>query len=363
MSTVHKIQHAVQHVREAYISKAKARRFFTGVAQLSLQEFGSLNTAGRNIGINRWTGESRIRRIVTDATLSNQVQRLLVAEVIATRSGYTYCSLDHSQFGPFCIAILAISNRAGRAIPVWCQVNLSEAALIKPLLLALEALLSSLAKTAPQLKPVLVMDRWFASDKLFKLFAIHGAYFVCRTKSDKRIRLPWDTSWQRTTIREVSHLEVATTYRKHQLRLVRSELRPGMKDSEPWFLLTNLPDKQRSSDHNGLSRRQILNRYAERFEIEEAFKDVKWLQRLEWQRVKKPEVIRSILLFAFLGWWLMWQYVHPTEQRASPQKKLHPKKRLSWFRQAWEAWQRLLRTPLLPQVAVPAAALQMGVEK
>jgi hypothetical protein len=135
--------------------------------------------------------------------------------------------------------------------------------------------------------------------------------------------------------------------------LIRYELRAGMKDPEPWFLLTNLPDE--------ITRRQVLNRYAERFEIEEAFKDMKWLQRLEWQRVRKPEVIRTLLLFVFLGWWLTWRYVANTLSKEIPQTKLHPKKRLSWFRQAWEYLQRLLRKPLLPQQQ--AAALRGGGRK
>lgn len=360
MSTLQKMQAAVQQLCQTYISKAKSRRFLTGVAELSLREFGSLNAAGRHIGVSRFTGENRIRRTVTDDRLANQLQRLLVTEVLAGRSGYVFCSLDHSQFGPFCIAVLAVSNRAGRAIPVWCQVNLSESALITPLLTALDALLGGLASSAPGLKPVLVMDRWFASDKLFNLFAKHGAYFIARTKSDKRICLPWDTSWQRTVIQEVSHLELEITYRKHRLRLVRSELRPGMKDPEPWFLLTNLPAPTSKGAPDGLTRRQLLNRYAERFEIEEAFKDLKWLQRLEWQQVRKPEVIRSLLLFSFLGWWLLWRYVSPTAGKQTPQKKLHPKKRLSWFRLAWEFLQRLLRTPLLPPIPV---ALRDGGRK
>jgi hypothetical protein len=318
---------------------------------LSLEAFESLNAAGRSLGLNRFTGENRIRRSVTDANLADQLQHLLVVEGFTNRKGYWYCSVDHSQFGPFCIAVLAISVRKGRAIPIWCQVNMSEAALVSPLLTALEALFSVTATAAPQLKLVLVMDRWFASDKLFKVCTKYGISFIARTKSDKKIVLPWDPSWWKTPILEISHTELPITYRAHKLRLVRSDVRPGMKDPEPWFLLTNLPET--------ITRRQVLNRYKERFEIEEAFKDVKWLQRLEWQRVKRAEVIRSLLLFMFFGWWLLWRYVQPAASQQTPQCKLHPKKRLSWFRVAWEELQRLLRTPLLP----PAAVVQRGMKK
>jgi len=335
MLTLQKLQTTVKALQQKHIPKAKARRFRLGVKQFSLREFSSLNGAGRNLGINRWTGENRIRRAVTDETLADQLQQLLVAEMFTGRKGYWYCSMDHSQFGPFCIAVLAVSNRAGRAIPVWCQVNQSEAALITPLLVALETLLRKLTNIAPELKLVLVMDRWFASDKLFTLLTQHGAYFIARTKSDKRIQLPWDPSWWRIPIAEISLLETAATYRQHKLRLVRSELKPDMKDPEPWFLLTNLPEE--------ITRRMVINRYVERFEIEEVFKDVKWLNRLEWQRVRKPTVIRSLLLFVFLGWWLLWKLGNkPTRQ-----PKIHPKKQLSWFRLGWEQLQVLLQAPVL----------------
>ena len=335
MLTLQKVQSTVQRLGQTYISKAKAHRFYLGVAQFSLKEFNSLNAAGRSLGVNRFTGENRIRRTVTDTSLADQLQRLLISEMFAGQRGYLYCSVDHSQFGPFCIAVLAVSNRAGRAIPVWCQVNVSEAGLITPLLTALEELFITLRRLAPELKLVLVMDRWFASDKLFKLFTKYGIYFISRTKSDKRVVLPWDPSWYRIPISELSFLETAITYRSHKLRLVRSDIRPDMKDPEPWFLLTNLPDT--------VTRRQILNRYAERFEIEEAFKDIKWLQRLEWQKVRKPEVIRNLLLFVFLGWWILWKL----SGKQKKQPKTHPKKQLSWFRLAWEQLQFLLHAPLL----------------
>lgn len=108
-----------------------------------------------------------------------------------------------------------------------------------------------------------------------------------------------------------------------------------MKCDEPWFLLSNLPEEA--------TRRQILNRYAERFEIEEAFKDLKWLQRLEWQQIKKPEVIESLLHFVFLGWWLLWRL----EGKDLPKREKQGKHHISWFRRSWEKLQLLSRPPEL----------------
>lgn len=196
MSTLQKIRRAVHRAQAKHITKQKAGRFAIGVNQLSLCAFGSLNAAGRALGGNRWTGENRIRRIVTDRGLADQLQQLLLSELFTGRTGHWYCSLDHSQFGPFCIAVLAVSNRAGRAIPVWCQVNVNEAALMQPLLAALEELLTVVAELTPNLKLVLVMDRWFAAGQLFSLIEAHGYYFIARTKSDRRVITPWDQYWE-----------------------------------------------------------------------------------------------------------------------------------------------------------------------
>ncbi|MDR2063393.1 MAG: transposase [Candidatus Nomurabacteria bacterium] len=358
METITKINNLVKSIAKDSIPKAKHHRFLNLVEKCSLSVFSSLNSAGRSLTANRYTGESRIRRAIADNVLAHSLQDVLLLKVFAKLSGYVFCSLDHSQFGPFCIAVLAVSFRKGRAIPIWCQVSLSEAVLINPLISCLEELFPKLATINPKLHLVLVMDRWFASFRLFNLFDLYGIYFIARTKSDKKVRLPWDTSWQRTPILEVSHEELDITYRKHQLRLIRSTYDEIMRvkgNTEPWFLLTNLPrpslSRQAAQEHHpdGFSRRQILNRYAERFEIEEAFKDIKWLNRLEWQQVKKPEHIHSLLLFVFFGRWLLWWVITPqiTKVKRELHTTCHPKKRLSWLREAWEHLERLRTVPVV----------------
>lgn len=262
---------------------------------------------------------------------------LVIREVFQLyQSGYAYCSLDHSQFGPFCIAVLALSQRKGRAIPIWCQVNVSMAGLIAPLVIALEDLFEVLHVISPNLKLVLVMDRWFASEKLMTLILNHGYYFIVRSKSDKLVQMPYDPSWWREPLGDISQEELSIRYRGIDLRFVRSGCNKKMKELEPWFLLTNLPEN--------ITRRQILNRYAERFEIEEAFKDMKWLQRLEWQQIKKRDVIESLLHFIFLGWWLLWKLEGKDTVR---QYVKQPKHQISWFRLVWERLQILGRPPEL----------------
>jgi hypothetical protein len=111
-----------------------------------------------------------------------------------------------------------------------------------------------------------------------------------------------------------------------------------MKQEEPWFLLTNISGSR-------LTRRQILKLYGKRFEIEEYFKDVKWIEGYEWHQIKQLKVARTVFSFVFLGWWLLLKaYGQPKDNVQTTQT--HPKKRLSWFRTIWEEWLRLRQAPL-----------------
>lgn len=214
MSTLQKIFSAVQYLERDYVPKAKARRFRLGVIGLSLGEFSSLNSLGRKLGVNRWTGENRVRRLVSDNKLADRLEKLLIKEGLSG-GGLIYCSLDHSQFGPFCIAVLAVSVRKGRSIPIWCQVNKSESGLIKPLLFALKHLNKILI---PNQKIILVMDRWFCGIKLFELIRANGWYFISRAKYDRRVHVPWE--YKSIPIGEISHYELPVIYHEMELRMV-----------------------------------------------------------------------------------------------------------------------------------------------
>lgn len=52
-----------------------------------------------------------------------------------------------------------------------------------------------------------------------------------------------------------------------------------------------------------VTRSEIVRRYYFRFEIEEFFKDAKWLQGLEHVRFEKIESITTLLWFVIIGWW------------------------------------------------------------
>ena len=212
-------------------------------------------------------------------------------------------------------------------MPLWCQVNRGRNnAAARPLYRALSKMLKAIKGDCPELEVVIVGDRWFASLALINLCLKAGALFLFRTKADKRLQTPFGTM----PISEIGRYDTEVGYRGKELRLVISDLKAGM--SSPWFLLTNICD---------MSREQLLNRYAKRWEIEAAFKDMKWTGNMRFCRLRKPAHLRCWLLFTFLAWVLPYRAV---KKRAlfKELKLCHPKKLLSWFNYMFEqGWTRL----------------------
>jgi hypothetical protein len=331
----------VQALACTYIPKKLHPRFLTGVEALSTRGLSSLNANGRSLCENRWTGEVRVRRMVTDTRFPVLLQRVILKEFLP-RSGTLRLSLDHSTFGRFTIAVFALSAGKGRALPVWCVITRTGKGhpLLKPLLKGFAQLLEQLSYQQRG-RLVVVMDRWFAIPDLLEYLDGEHIDFIVRLKKDTPLGVPWVEPYLTTTAGEVSLPDTPVTYHGHDWRLVRSDLKPGMKEDEPWFLLTNIPPHK-------LTRQQVLRTYAKRFEIEEHFRDIKWIEGYEWHRIRKLSVAKTVFMFVFLGWWLLVQAYRATEgEHRNTHRDVHPKKRLSWFRTIWEYWLRLRQQPIL----------------
>ena len=111
-----------------------------------------------------------------------------------------------------------------------------------------------------------------------------------------------------------------------RLRIVRSP-KDG-KNDEPWYILTN--------DFSS-SRAKVIRIYYHRFEIEEDFKDIKHILGLKRTRFNNPNSLKVILWLMALGMALLYLV---TKQLVRTTQAAHPKKQRSWFRIAFEAWQR-----------------------
>jgi hypothetical protein len=328
----------VQRLADEYIPKKLHPRFFTGVESLATTRLSSLNANGRSLTGNRWTGETRIRRTVTDERFPKLLLTIILKEFIPNR-GTLRLSLDHSTFGCFTLAVFALSAGKGRALPVWCVVTRSGKGhvLLKPLLKGFRTLLDQLCYRQRK-RLVVVMDRWFAIPELLEWLDDEHIGFVVRLKKGTPLGVPWVEPDRTTTAGEVSLPDTPVTYHGRDWRLVISDLKPNMKETEPWFLLTNIPLSK-------LTRQRILRTYAKRFEIEEYFRDVKWIEGYEWHRMKHLQTARAVFAFVFLGWWLLLK-AYGTAGMHAATGRTHPKKRLSWFRTIWEYWIRLRSAPV-----------------
>lgn len=336
MNTIQKLNRKIEALAAAYVPTRLRERFTEGIALFGLTDFTSLNTSGRMLRDNPESGKQRVYRLGRDKRMVGFVREIIL-QALLPKAGKLHLSLDHSQFGPFYIAILAFCPHRGRAIPIWLEVQKRDNKLMKPLMKALTLLLAEMGGDTARI--ILTMDRWFASPQLFRFLNEHQVGFICRVKADMPIMAPWDP-YNSVTVGQISHEDLEVDYAGMNLRFVRSDYHEGMKQKEPWFLLTNIPTE-------ALSRRQVVNHYAKRFEIEEFFKDIKWVQRYEWHQIKTKAVMQVILSFAFLGWWLLYSCL-TTVVKASRRRHLkRTRDRLSWFRSCWEVVQRELRQPLL----------------
>lgn len=191
MTSIQKVSKRVQALACAHIPKKLRPRFTTGVTALSTTALASLNANGRGLSDNRWTGESRVRRTVTDARFPSLLLTTIVKEFLP-KSGQLRLSLDHSTFDTFTIAVFALSAGKGRALPVWCVVTRTGKGhkLLKLLLKGFKLLLEQLSYQQRK-RVVVVMDRWFAIPDLLEYLDHEHIGFVVRLKQDTLLGVPW----------------------------------------------------------------------------------------------------------------------------------------------------------------------------
>ena len=212
MSTIQNISRHVQALACTYVPKKLHLRFFTGIEALSTRGLASLNANGRSIHDNRWTGETRIRRTVTDVRFPDLLLKTILKEFLPGR-GTLRLSLDHSTFGTFTVAVFALSAGRGRALPVWCVVTRTGKGhkLLKPLLRGFRLLLEQLSYDQRK-RTVVVMDRWFAIPDLLEYLDGEYMSFVVRLKQGTPLGVPWIEPYLTTTAGEVSLPDTPVTY-------------------------------------------------------------------------------------------------------------------------------------------------------
>ena len=326
MLKIQKIYQEVNCIANQLTPKQQAG-FKVGVRALSLRRIVSLNHAGRFIEKDprrKPSGMCRIHRLVADTKLADQLQEVLIQRVMLNQSrgkALVNINLDHSQVGNFTVAFAAKQTRSSRGMPFWAQVNEGfNNAVIAPLVDELQALIDKLKTCSLGVEICLVGDRWFGSHRLMELAEKNKVFFLFRSKDDKWL----ETILGRQKINDISSYDSLVEYKGLRCRLVMSRLREGMQ--KPWWLLTN--------DFES-SYKSLLFKYRQRWQIESNFRDLKHSQGLKKTRLRKAAHLRAVLLFAFLGWSLLYSSV-VKKALFQTLRSFHIKKRQSWFNYLFE---------------------------
>jgi hypothetical protein len=270
------------------VPKQLRRLFIFGCQTLSLQNIVSVRGNARLIETNFNTAKSKAYRLTANSRWLKVFPQLL--NHLGLVSDGSIVALDFSTFGRFQILTFAMQTRLGRALPVYFEIITYPITKDSQNLFICEAI--ERLVEAVGCRPKLVMDRGFACPHILKHLASLSHPFIVRIKSMKTL-----TDAEKQLIfkaKAAPDNDLVVHVYEHDLRLVVSD-DPG-NGHEPWYLITNDVISVRDG---------IIAHYYHRFEIEEFFKDAKWLQGLEHLRVKKIQSMSVVLWFVILGWWCM----------------------------------------------------------
>jgi hypothetical protein len=315
-----------------------------GLEAFALRPFQSAGSNARSVVANTNTAASKVRRLLANHKLAAQFG--LVFDQLKLVKPGSYVNIDHSDFNGLTALVGAVQTRNGRAIP--CMVETTYALHIPATGSAKSTrrwgrlrtdmqfaraqqsftghTIDALQNLADRLGfwPRLVFDRGFANESIVEHLSAEGATFYIRLKAGNYA----ECDDQQLRIGELSDKDMTVQLFGLSLRVVRSPKSKGA--TEPWYILTN--------DFTS-SRSKVVRIYYHRFEIEETFKDTKHLFELHRLQFDRPTSLKVVLWLVFLGVAILYAVTRPTQQQRS---SANSKKHVSWIRQAYEYFQRIL---------------------
>ncbi len=299
------------------VPKQLQKLYRFGFWALTTERVTSMRGNARQVVENANTAKTKAWRL-----LKNRRWRLVIPALLVDLKLVTDASivcLDFSDFHGWQILTFAMQTHRGRAIPIYFDI-IKYPITEKSQNIFIVSAIEEFVKTVG-CRPKLVMDRGFACPHIIKYLCTQSHPFVVRVKGCKQFRNLKNRLFKtRNTKKNDQEIRGYTK----KLRLVVSDKLKGMK--EPWYLVTN--------DFTS-TREEIVTDYYHRFEIEEFFKDAKWLLGLEWVRFLKAQSMANVLWFVILGLWFI-ETLRTTV--AEPLWKNHHA--VSFNRFVWELLQR-----------------------
>jgi hypothetical protein len=318
--------------------------FRFGVQALTLKPFVSLASNARQTVAHPDTASTTMDRLVGTEGLAKALAGAVASLGIVTPKSILAC--DHSTFNGLMAFVGAIQTHKGRAIPCVIETLFAQQLpagdsapkrkqklraarkeagirMYDQALIALEELAEALG-----FWPRLVFDRGFGGISFIRKLVAHEAIFYIRLKASRLVEL----GGTEVKASELASNDTKITLGGMSLRVIRSD-EPD-DDGEPWFILTSDMVK---------GRKNIIEIYYHRFEIEETFKELKHILGLKLTRLTKPLSLKILLWFASLRFILGYLASHNDPRYGTPR---NPKKKISWVRRLAEDFLREVYRPV-----------------
>jgi hypothetical protein len=330
MSIIDSSARFLQTVSSAFPKKVHPLLVF-GYRALSVQHIQSLNSNARSTVANAKTATSKAYRLGKSELLRRAFPKL-ITRLKLIREG-DIIAVDFSDFLIVQVLMFAKQTHQGRALPVWFVVLpygwTEETSQNTFVMHAIDQFLDLVG-----CKVRFVFDRGFACQGIARHLDNHGVKFYQRIKAGKKLlgRKGGAKARQFATGRHS-----VWVYGLRLNLVVTAEpdvaLKTSGKAKEPWFIVTN--DLEATAE-------EATEIYYHRFEIEEVFKDAKYLFGLETIKFKKPERLTTVLWFVMLG---MWLHSHlETTMQAS--REVVQKTKNSYAQSATHYWMEKMRFEL-----------------
>lgn len=347
---VRAIRTKIQNQLLPSVPKRWTKQLSFGLQAYGLRAFQSTAGNARMTARKPRTGIRKAERLFQNAKLADTLG--IVFDSLGLVKPSSFVNVDHSDMNGLMALVGAIQTKLGRAIPCLVETTYSDRLSGRSDASPRKQALRSARATERQFRsltghtidalqdfadrlgfwPKLVFDRGFCNESIVEHLQAAGAIFYIRVKAGHYVQ--FDGQKTKIKIQDLKQKDAAIQLYGLTLRVIRST-KDG-KNDEPWYILTN--DMKRS-------RAKIVRIYYHRFEIEETFRDIKHIFELKRTRINKPLSLKLLLWFVSLGIALLYLATRPKQALRCPSKtehpyKIHPKKQISWLRQAYETLQQ-----------------------
>lgn len=319
------VQETVQIIQSSFlpfVSNKHIHQFYFGIQAFTLSSFESLKSNARLVVEKPNTAHSKMHRLTSNANIIHSFHTITSKLNGVTKESIVI--IDFSDFCGFQTLTFALQTREGRAIPIFFDSITYPITEVTSQNIFIQECVKKLGNILG-FYPRFVLDRGFAIPSLIKFFVQNYIIFYVRSKKGKGVTVIDEKGKEQILL--VSQVHVYDKQIKaygYQFRLITSD--KPRDTQEPWYIITNDSDSR---------RKEIIEIYYYRFEIEEAFKDLKHVFDLNRLRIKRKETFKILLWFFLLSLWIAY-LIHVKKQ----QLQQSGKEKLSFVRIWYEGFHR-----------------------